>query len=218
MGEKKSPTTDEITELKEDAPYGETRGKLLTRFVRNKLAPVPSSIIDLTSGRSSVGEKTSLKDELLSSITPLLWQQVYEVAKEEGAVAAMTIGVPSVFGVGTERYGERAIEAPDKIKVGAKEYKLSKEMQEKLQVMIEAETKVITDKAKKMPEYESGTKKQKVELISTAKLLARKEATKEFQKKYKNEFPEETPIEKRARLDEEAKKKDLNKSVKKLMK
>jgi hypothetical protein len=217
-GEKKSPTTDEITELKEDAPYGETRGKLLTRFVRNKLAPIPSSIWDLTSGRNSVGEKVTFKDEIISSVTPLLWQQVYEVAKAEGAVAAITIGVPSVFGVGTERYGERAIEAPDKIKVGAKEYKLSKEMQEKLQVMIEAETKVITDKAKKMSEYESGTKKQKVELISTAKLLARKEATKDFQKKYKNEFPEETAAEKRQRKDEEDKKADLNKSVKKLMK
>ncbi len=218
MGEKKSPTTDEITELKEDAPYGETRGKLLTRFVRNKLAPVPSSIIDLTSGRSSVGEKTSLKDELLSSITPLLWQQVYEVAKAEGAVAAITIGVPSVFGVGTERYGERAIEAPDKIKVGAKEYKLSKEMQEKLQVMIEDKTKKVTDEAKKMAEYTSGNKKQKVEVISMAKLAARNKATEDFKAKYEKEYPKETPIEKRARLDEEAKKKDLNKSVKKLMK
>jgi len=210
---KKSTTTGEIIELDDNAAFGETTGDIATRFVRNKLAPIPAAIWNFKTGRTSVGEKVTVKDQLFSNLTPLLVQQMIEASQEEGVMSALSLGVPSVFGVGAEMYGERPLEMPSKIKVGYKSYELTKERQEALNVIAEAENKKIVDKTKAMKEYAEATRKVKNDMIEVAKRAAKKKATELFLDKYKKDYPEETRAERNAREDEEDAKKDMKEKI-----
>ncbi len=117
-GKKKSSTSGKISEIGTDNPYSGTRGGLGLDFLRGKLAPVPSIGVDLLAGENTIGEKlsTDWKSEpgkigvgeyLSTHLLPLTSTGLREAINDQGQKAWFTVGVPSVFGVGTQVYNAK---------------------------------------------------------------------------------------------------------------
>ena len=103
-GEKKNVTDKQIKELNGEKAFGETRGDVLTRFGRGKLAPVPSMVWDFLSGRTVTGEKPTIGSEAESHLLPLLYSDVKDAMQDKGVSSLFTVGVPSAFGVGVQTF------------------------------------------------------------------------------------------------------------------
>jgi len=105
-GQKKSSATGKISELNGKNYSKETRLSTLASFVRSKLSPIPGLAVDALAGENMVGEKFDIVKNLPKLITPLVWQGVYESAKNDGwGYGLGAVGVPSIFGVGVQTYG-----------------------------------------------------------------------------------------------------------------
>ena len=103
-GEKKSTISGDIKELNGEQAFGETRGDVVGRFARGKLAPVPSMIWDFMSKRQVTGDEVTIRNEAETHLLPLIYSDVKEAYKEQGIKSLFTVGVPSVFGVGVNTY------------------------------------------------------------------------------------------------------------------
>lgn len=100
-GEKKSTKTGQIQKMGQK--YGsQTRFDALIQFARGKLAPVPAETASLLAGKSSVGQPLSLSTEAQNLLEPLLFQDIQDAWKTQGAKSIATIGLPSMFGVGVQ--------------------------------------------------------------------------------------------------------------------
>lgn len=104
-GQKKSTTSGNITELNGKGPYGETRADVLMRFARGKLAPVPAETIDLLKGRDVTGNPVTLESEAAKNL-PLVLMDIKQAYDDGGVKSALGVGVPSMFGVGVQTYGD----------------------------------------------------------------------------------------------------------------
>lgn len=107
MGEAKSNKSGKIIELNGEGPFGRGRGDLALSYLRSKMAPIPSAIWDLTTGRNAVGEKVTAMDELQSHLMPLFFQDVGQAVEDKGIKSLFTVGLPSMFGVGVQTYGPK---------------------------------------------------------------------------------------------------------------
>lgn len=103
-GQRKASTTGKIYELNGKGFMGENRLTPLANFARGKLAPIPSTVINLASGRDATGQPVSVGSQLLSNVTPLIINDVYSAMKDQGVKALYTVGIPSAFGVGVQTY------------------------------------------------------------------------------------------------------------------
>lgn len=100
----------------EDVPYGgRDAWDVISDFLRSKLSPVLGTGVDLLAGENVVGEKTTLKTELvpfrdarqpLAAATPLIWEDVYEAIEAQGVPAGTAIGIMAALGWGSQTYGE----------------------------------------------------------------------------------------------------------------
>lgn len=105
-GEKKSTASGKITVLDGTSYTKETRMSVIGNFVRSKLAPVPSALVDFMFGENMVGDPFDLQTAVTTRILPLVGQGIYESAQQDGwAKAILTTGFPSIFGVGVQTYG-----------------------------------------------------------------------------------------------------------------
>lgn len=120
MGERKK-ANGKISKIDGEGAFGEDKGDVLLKFGRGKLAPVPSMALDLFLRRTQIGEKIIfdtgkeknkqitidryLKDHLL----PLTYTGLEDAMKDQGVKALFTVGVPSVFGVGTQTYDTKKL-------------------------------------------------------------------------------------------------------------
>jgi hypothetical protein len=106
-GEKKSTMSDEIKKLDGEGAFGENRGDVGARFMRGKLAPVPSILMDFIQGRTITGDKPTIASEAESHLLPLLYSDIKTAMKEKGISSLFTVGLPSAFGVSTQTYGQK---------------------------------------------------------------------------------------------------------------
>lgn len=116
--EKKSSTTGKISKIGTDNPYSGTRGGLGLDFLRGKLAPVPSILTDVLAGENTIGQKLTtdwkgskkeigLGENMANHLLPLTFTGLHDALKDQGTKAWFTVGVPSVFGVGTQTYQKK---------------------------------------------------------------------------------------------------------------
>lgn len=87
------------------------RGDTAARFLRTKLSPVVSTIVDLLYGKDVIGQDVTLlptdakqRGELLGLITPLILDDLIEVAMEDPKMIPITAPT-SFFGAGVQSYG-----------------------------------------------------------------------------------------------------------------
>ncbi len=103
-GQRKTSTTGKIQELNGKGFMAQTPLTPVGNFLRGKLAPVPSGVIDLASGTDAAGQPVTLSSALLSRVTPLLFQDIRDGMKDQGVKALFTVGVPSAFGISVQTF------------------------------------------------------------------------------------------------------------------
>jgi hypothetical protein len=120
-GQRVSTNTGRVQELDGEGAFGSDRSDVVGGFTRGKLAPVPSMAWDFIKGRNIVGEKIDLTswrndvddsgkkkigagEYLLTHLAPLTISGIKEGVQDQGAKGFFTVGVPTVFGIGTQTY------------------------------------------------------------------------------------------------------------------
>lgn len=104
-GQKKSSASGKIEELDGTNYNKQTRLGVVGNFFRSKLAPLPAMAVDAMAGENMVGERFDLAKNWHKSITPLVWQGIYDSANQDGwAFGLLATGLPSTFGVGVQSY------------------------------------------------------------------------------------------------------------------
>lgn len=87
---------------KEDKTF--RRGTIAGRFIRSKLAPVPSSAVNLVEGENIVGEKSTVGREAVRMVTPLSFGEIADIMEEQGIPRGTAIGILNLFGMGAQHY------------------------------------------------------------------------------------------------------------------
>lgn len=182
FNERKATTTGAIQKLDGDGAFGQTRTDLVLSFFRGKLAPVPSIIADITSGRNAMGEKITLKDEVYSHVLPLAAQAVYESWKEDGPSSLVTTAVPAIFGVGTQVYEPREKEFKNNFTIDGVKVKLPDDAFDQYQENARALIKEKLDKLKEVEGWKDLTPDEKVQARKAASNAAVKEALDDIKK------------------------------------
>uniref|UniRef100_A0A6H1ZRL5 Large polyvalent protein associated domain-containing protein n=1 Tax=viral metagenome TaxID=1070528 RepID=A0A6H1ZRL5_9ZZZZ len=105
-GEYVSSTTGKVLTLGEGyKPL--TRKDILYRQIESKTAPVFSFILRMAEGQDASGEKLSISKEVKDRLTPMVLQDMYEIAKENPEL--LPVSALGVFGVGIQTYGPRKL-------------------------------------------------------------------------------------------------------------
>lgn len=125
-GQRKSTRSGEIYDLSGDDIFGDTRMDVGMKFFRNKLAPVPGAAVDMLSGRTGVGDEIiyewggagdkeiSIDQYIKERLLPMTITGTQEAIKDRGLKAILDVGIPNIFGVGTQTYDSKP--APKKRK------------------------------------------------------------------------------------------------------
>ncbi len=77
---------------------------VLKDFMRSKLSPNASLIVDARLGKNVVGEKFDPENEAVKRFIPLFFQDAADVIKEKGPVEGTIAAAPGLFGIGTQTY------------------------------------------------------------------------------------------------------------------
>lgn len=186
-GEIKSSNTGAIKKLGNN--YGSTSGFDLTaNFIRNKLSPLASLIIDVLTGENAVGEKKTPTQSVIDRFKPMFLKDAYEVLTEDPEAKIL---IPfALFGGGLSTYSisedwttkDTKEMAQFKQKVGEKEFKAANEKYNQI-IRKEIEALKKTDKYKKM------TPDEQLKEITKIKDKAKKDIFKQYNFQYKKPLP-----------------------------
>ena len=186
-GEIKSSNTGAIKKLGNN--YGSTSGFDLTaNFIRNKLSPLASLIIDVLTGENAVGEKKTPTQSVIDRFKPMFLKDAYEVLTEDPEAKIL---IPfALFGGGLSTYSisedwttkDTKEMAQFKQKVGEKEFKAANEKYNQI-IRKEIEALKKTDKYKKM------TPDEQLKEITKIKDKAKKDIFKQYNFQYKKSLP-----------------------------
>ncbi|QDP56934.1 MAG: hypothetical protein Unbinned2691contig1000_8 [Prokaryotic dsDNA virus sp.] len=172
--------------------YGQKAGGALTQFFRNKLAPVPSYMVDGFMGENVIGEEFSAGNDILKRVVPMFAQDVYEMANEYGTAQGVAMSAPGIFGVGVQNFTptnldpEAEVEAPesftdnsledgenDFVTVKDGEVKLKPETQKEWQRRVNIYVQEWMKDEVAAPEWKTYTNKEKAEVIKEVRADAR---------------------------------------------
>jgi len=186
-GEIKSSNTGAIKKLGNN--YTSTSGFDLTaNFIRNKLSPLASLIIDVLTGENAVGEKKTPTQSVIDRFKPMFLKDAYEVLTEDPEAKIL---IPfALFGGGLSTYSisedwttkDTKEMAQFKQKVGEKEFKAANEKYNQI-IRKEIEALKKTDKYKKM------TPDEQLKEITKIKDKAKKDIFKQYNFQYKKSLP-----------------------------
>jgi hypothetical protein len=79
---------------------------IFQRYLRSKLAPIPSTMWDATTGKTFTGEQFSWGHAGRDMVTPLMLTDLYDAYQVEGVPGAIKT-LPEAFGVGVQTYRRR---------------------------------------------------------------------------------------------------------------
>ncbi len=104
-GQSTSPVTGRTIELGEE--FGRpTRKDISQRLVESKLHPVASFVTTMLEGKDFTGQPASVSTEVARRFTPILLQDLYELAQEDPELIPFVIP-PATFGMGSQTFQER---------------------------------------------------------------------------------------------------------------
>ena len=126
MGMQISPTTGKHMALTASGIGKVSRYDIAMRFLQSKLAPVPSSIVDLSRGQNFAGQPVTAKSLIASHVAPLMLQDMWSMyhpsipfagvkgqpASPSRIGAAVGAGVLSGLGVGVASFGAKPTPVP----------------------------------------------------------------------------------------------------------
>jgi hypothetical protein len=105
-GEKKNSKGAIVALRGDDTGFGASAAGVIGQFLRTKLAPVPSTVINLIDGKDVVGNKVFWETELAGNMMPLSTGDIYSTMKEQGIPAGTALSILSLFGAGMNTYGD----------------------------------------------------------------------------------------------------------------
>ena len=100
----------EIVDLRGDnVPYGASdTTDVMTRFLRTKLAPLPSGVIDWIAGQNVVGEKATTGKVIADRLTPMTYADIWDAEKELNIPQGTVAFIEAFFGSGVSTYGDKS--------------------------------------------------------------------------------------------------------------
>jgi len=144
--------------------------------------------VDFMQGRNGVGEKVTLGKELFSHIIPLSMQTIGEAIQTGEPGRVISAGLPGIFGIGVQTYGDRPKEVKEKIEYRNREVKLNKDQVNYFQDRYDEISKKNLEALKKTKEYKSVDREVQVQLEVIVQKAAMKKAEKMLTQKYGSEF------------------------------
>lgn len=84
-----------------------TRYDIILRQIESKEAPIPSFITAILRQQDYIGQPVSVKDEIIKRVTPILAQDIYEMAKTNPEL--LPLQIPAFFGVGVQTYSQTPV-------------------------------------------------------------------------------------------------------------
>lgn len=85
-------------------PEGFRNGTVAGRFLRSKLAPVPSALVNLTEGKNIVGEDVTPGTEAARLVVPMSFGEIADVMEEQGIARGTAFALLNMFGMGVQHY------------------------------------------------------------------------------------------------------------------
>lgn len=226
-GQRKSTNTGQLYDLTGDDVFGETRAGVVSDFFRGKLAPVPGAFVDLLSGRTTTGDKVvyewnadgakeiSIKDYVKERLLPMTITGTQEAVKEKGLPALLTVGVPSVFGIGTQTYGKPVKEVKDEVTYEGQKVKLTDAQRKEYQALANKLIEKNVAKMKTLTDYKSITDtEEKLNIERLVKNESVRKAEDIIIEKYKSTFPSKDKQAEKEKKDKEKSRKQITKSLK----
>jgi hypothetical protein len=100
----------EIVDIRGDnAKYGaDDTVDVMSRFLRTKLAPLPSGVIDWIAGENVVGEKTSVGKIIGDRLMPMTWSDIWDAEKELNVPQGTVAAIEAFLGTGVSTYGDKS--------------------------------------------------------------------------------------------------------------
>lgn len=90
----------------------ETRGDLVLRFLRSKLAPTAGTAVNLLEGTDMVGQPVTIEGELIKNTVPLYIQDVAKLYDKEDPTGLLESAIPALFGIGVQTYDDHKKKKP----------------------------------------------------------------------------------------------------------
>lgn len=176
----KSTTTGISTEL--GSGFGKKNAlDLIQSFVRNKLSPVASLIVDLRLGENAIGEKKTPTQSVIDRFKPMFLNNLWELYNSDvqykpiiAALALLGANV-SIYGIMKEDWSSKDTQEITQFKEKFGEEKL-KEANDKYNVIVEKKIQDI----KKDEKYKNSSDAEKTKMILEIKSDAKKEVFKEY--------------------------------------
>jgi hypothetical protein len=103
VGQKKNIQTGEIKEIDGEGAFGESRATVGVKFIRNKLSPIPATMVDFYTGKTAIGEEATIGLELKNKL-PLTPTGAYESYDDGGIKTSAKVFITSMLGIGTSTY------------------------------------------------------------------------------------------------------------------
>lgn len=92
-------------------PYPAESGKTLINFLRNKVAPLIGSAWDardiIVGQKPPPGHPQTLEEVALGTVTPMTFNDIYEIMVDEGVPAGTALELLNFFGLGLQHYDAR---------------------------------------------------------------------------------------------------------------
>lgn len=109
-GERKGPS-GRIQKLNGKSFPRETRGDLILRFLRSKLAPTPGTAVNLLEGTDMNGDPVTIQGEAIKNVMPLYIQDVQKLHDRETPTGIMA-AIAAFFGIGVQTYDDKKKKKP----------------------------------------------------------------------------------------------------------
>jgi hypothetical protein len=187
-GQTKSTTSGIVKDLGKD--FGaKSRGDTMIAFMRNKLSPSASFVMDWMFGENAVGEPFKMTDAMKSRMMPMIMSDLMEVSEADPSMVFPT-AIADIFGFGTQTYtsdvnweNSTGVELKAfKAKVG--DVKFAEANNEYNELVIKKVEELSTD-----DKYNKKTEEEKQKFLTSEKAKIKKQVMRDYQFKYKRKKP-----------------------------
>lgn len=92
----------------EKVPFGSgNSADVIARFLRSKLAPVPSQVVNVLAGKDVVGQPVTAESLAEGLVVPLAFRDIYNTMIEQGVPRGTAFAMLSLFGMSLQNYDEQ---------------------------------------------------------------------------------------------------------------
>lgn len=107
QGKITSSTTGKSTDLTKPGFGKPTRMDVVAGAIETRESPIASFVTEMLKGKDIGGNKTDINKAIVTRVTPMIMQDLYEIYKEDPKLLPM--GLPAIFGASVQTYGKKPV-------------------------------------------------------------------------------------------------------------